>query len=393
MRSIGLAAIAVLTVIPMVPAGAADLQVKPVLKAPAPPPSNAGFWIGAEYLLWSAKGDKLPPLVTTSPPGTPLVQAGVLGAPGTTVLFGNDRVNDGWRSGARVSAGYWFDPRRTTGIEASFFILDRSATNFAASSGGTPILAQPFVDASTGLQQATLIAFPGLSSGSVAISDTSRLLGAGAVYRTEFCKTCAFGSVSGLIGYRFLRLRDNLAMNSTIVSLGGGAIPAGTMITTTDQFDTTNSFHGLDLGLSGEVANGPWKLMWLAKVAVGGTFADVDINGATTVASPGGGVVTGAGGFYALPTNMGRHSSNRFAVAPELGANVSYQINSNLRAFAGYSFLYWTGLVRPGGAIDSTINPSQIGGLPLVGPARPQTQFNTTDYWVQGVNVGLAYNF
>ena len=80
-------------------------------------------------------------------------------------------------------------------------------------------------------------------------------------------------------------------------------------------------------------------------------------------------------------------------MAPELAANVSYQVDNHLRIFAGYSLLYWTGLVRPGGAIDSTINATQQGGLPLVGPARPQAQFNTTDYWAQGFNVGLAYNF
>ena len=35
-------------------------------------------WI---YLAWTVKGDRIPPLVTTSPAGTPLGQAGVLGAP------------------------------------------------------------------------------------------------------------------------------------------------------------------------------------------------------------------------------------------------------------------------------------------------------------------------
>ena len=54
---------------------------------------------------------------------------------------------------------------------------------------------------------------------------------------------------------------------------------------------------------------------------------------------------------------------------------------------------WWTGLVRPGGAIDSTVNPTQLPPGTLAGPARPQIQFNTTDYWVQGFNVGLAYNY
>src|SRR5262249_51829749 len=149
---------------------------------------------------------------------------------------------------------------------------------------------------------------------------------------------------------------------------------------------------GLDLGLTGDIAGGPWKLTWLAKAAIGGTFSATDISGATVTTVPGVGPATTAGGLLALPTNIGSRDSSRFAVARELAAHVSYQINGNLRAFAGYSVLYWTGLVRPGGVIDSTINPSQLSGQPLVGPARPQAQFNTTDYWAQGFNVGLAYS-
>lgn len=99
--------------------GAARAADLPFLKAlPAPPPTGA-FWIELDYLAWTVKGDHLPPLVTTSPAGTPLGVAGVLGAPGTTILFGNSAVNDDWCSGGRVSAGYWFDPGHTRGVEAS----------------------------------------------------------------------------------------------------------------------------------------------------------------------------------------------------------------------------------------------------------------------------------
>jgi hypothetical protein len=376
----------------LAPAAAADLKPKPLLKAPAPAPPSA-FWIGAEYLLWSAKRDKLPPLVTTSPPGTPLAQAGVLGAPGTSVLFGDASTNDRWRSGARVRAGYWLDPQHSSGIEASVFILDRTSSGFAASSSGTPILAQPFIDASTGLPNAILIAFPGVSSGSIGISDPSRLFGAGADYRRELCRSCALGSVSALVGYRFLWLRDKLEIESMVVAAGNSAIPAGTIFATTDQFTTSNFFHGLDLGLTGDVGNGPWTLTWTAKLALGATIADVDINGDSTTTLPGAAPVTTAGGFYALPTNSGGFSSARFAISPELTAQLGYDVSPNVRVFAGYSLLYWTGLVRPGGTIDTTINTTQLGGLPLAGPARPLPQSNTTDYWAQGVNLGASYKF
>src|SRR5262249_20067495 len=155
----------------------------PVLKAQ--PPAGGVFWISAEALAWAAKGDHLPPLVTTSPAGTPLAQAGVIGQSGTSVLFGNDDVSDRFRAGARVRAGYWFDPQRTRGIELYAFMLDRDATKLTFSSNTFAILAHPYTDAVSGLPSASLVAFPGTFSGSVAIDDTSRLFGAGAAYRTE----------------------------------------------------------------------------------------------------------------------------------------------------------------------------------------------------------------
>jgi hypothetical protein len=377
----------------LAPAAAADLTPKLLRKASAPAPPSA-FWIGADYLLWSTKGDRLPPLVTTSPPGTATSQAGVLGAPGTLVLFGDDSRSDRWRSGVRLRAGYWLDPQHASAIEASVFIFDRSSAGFAASSSGAPILAEPFLGATTGLQDAMLVALPGVVSGAVSISDPSRLFGAGADYRIEMCRTCTLGSVSGLVGYRFLWLRDTLTIdNGLVAGPAAAAVPTGTIFAVEDQFATRNFFHGLDLGLTGDIRNGPWTLTWTAKLALGATLTDMSINGATTTTVPGGAPVTTAGGLYALPTNIGTFSSAHFAAAPELTAQFGYDISANVRLFAGYSLLYWTGLVRPGGTIDTTINPTQIAGQPLAGPPRPQPQSNTTDYWAQGLNLGAAYRF
>src|SRR5262249_32043541 len=57
-----------------------------------PPPGQ--WWVRGEYLQWWLQGAHLPPLVTASPPGTPITSAGILGAPGTTVLFGDSDVNN-----------------------------------------------------------------------------------------------------------------------------------------------------------------------------------------------------------------------------------------------------------------------------------------------------------
>ena len=223
-----------------------------------------------DYLAWTVKGDKLPPLATTSPPGTPQAQAGVLGVPGTSVLFGDSTVNDEWRSGLRARIGYWFDPQCTIGFEGSFFGLEQASTEFNAGSAGIPMLARPFLDALANQQSAALSAFPGLVAGSVNINETSRFLGADALYRQTI------GSWGGehfsvLIGYRYLHSSDKLGIASASTVTGGGFIPSGTTLNVSDSFNATSNFHGLDLGIIGEFTQGPWLLEWRGKVALAPT--------------------------------------------------------------------------------------------------------------------------
>ena len=382
MRHLSLAFISIISVVAHTQiAAAADIPVK----TPAPAPQAGGsFWAEAEYLYWQIKGDKLPALVTTGP-DTLIATAGVLGAPGTSVLFGQSTVNQDWRSGVRVRAGYWFDPARTTGIEAHFFGLENASTDFFASSDGTTVLARPFFNAPINAQDAQLIAFPGLVAGQVSAGETSHLLGAGIAFRKRLCEACALGPVAGIIGYRYLRLKDQLGISSF-------SSAPGSTFAVSDEFETRNEFHGLDLGVAGHMVNGPWRFDWLAKVAVGGTFTNIAVNG-SSVNNIGGVITAAPGGLLALPTNMGNFNNERFSVVPELNARIGYQFSPQLRAVVGYNFIYWTGVVRPGGVIDTTVNPTQLPPGPLVGTARPAPRADTSDFWAHGVSVGLAYNF
>jgi hypothetical protein len=205
------------------------------------------------------------------------------------VLFGDANVNGAWRSGGRLQAGYWFDPSRKRGLEVSFFDLQDASTGFAANSGTNAILARPFVNALTNQQDTTLVSFPGVATGAIAVNETSRLLGAGALYRQEIG---AWGGqrISGLIGYRYLHSSDDLSIPSNSNFLGGGGIPA-LALSGTDAFSASSDFHGLDLGLAGEWKGGPWTLEWRGKVALGANFNSAAISGMTTiggVAFPGG---------------------------------------------------------------------------------------------------------
>lgn len=355
------------------------------MKAPPKPADFNPFWAEADYLAWSVTGDKLPALVTTSPVGTPLGVVGVLGQPTTTVLFGNSSVNNDWRSGGRITAGYWFDPQRSRGIEASFFGLENLSTGFATDTNANPILARPFTNALTGFPDALIAGFPGLATGSASASETSRLLGAGALYRWDL-GAWSGQRVSALVGYRYLRSTDTLTISNTATILAFGTFSP------TDNFKASSNFHGLDLGLTGDWRNGPWSLEWRGKVALGANLNSADISGST--ASTVAGVTTTApGGFLALSSNIGHYDQTRFAVVPELSLKAGYQVAPGWRLITGYDVMYWTGVQRAGGLIDTTVNPNLAPPPAGGGPNRPAPVLNTTNLLAQGFSFGVRYNY
>ena len=231
----------------------------------------------------------MPPLATASPAGTPLAAAGVLGTPGTSVLFGDERVNSDGRSGGRLDLGYWLDPCQTIGVGADYFQTAGLASRFY--SGNTlPVVSRPFVDALTGLPSAELVAFPGVLSGAVgAAVRSSSLYGADAYLRQNLCRDadCA-GSVrlDALYGYRFLEYAERVGIAESLTPLGPLFAP-GTHIAVSDRFATTNEFNGGQVGLLAEATYHRWVLNAVAKLALGDMHRTVDIDGFTQVTVPG----------------------------------------------------------------------------------------------------------
>jgi hypothetical protein len=51
-------------------------------------------------------------------------------------------------------------------------------------------------------------------------------------------------------------------------------------------------------------------------------------------------------------------------------------------------------LVRPGDQIDRTVNSNQLPPpLPASGPVRPIFTLRESDFWVQGIRVGLEFRY
>jgi hypothetical protein len=362
-------------------------------REPCGPPGRA--WVSAEYLLWWLRGSATPPLVTTGPAtggGLP----GSLGAPGTVVLFGGDRDDDDPYSGFRVTAGLWCDDCRTHGIEASYFHIFPRSNDFSLNSDRVPVIARPFINTGTGAPDVEFVAFPGLVTGNIRIDQETRLQGADVNYICNLCCTCT-GRTDIFAGVRYLELSDHLDIVEDV--LVDPSVPGigGARIIVADSFATRNSFYGGQIGVRREIWRDRFFVSGTAKLALGSTHQVVDINGSTTIIVPGGAPTTVRGGLLALSSNIGHYDRDRFSVVPEIGINVGMQVSDRLRVFGGYNFLYWTNVVRAGEQIDLVLNPNLIPtsgsfGTPG-GPARPAFNFNESNFWAHGINVGVELRF
>lgn len=344
------------------------------------------IYVRAEYLAWWLKGDTTPPLVTTSPNGTVATEAGVLGAPGASVLYGGSGMNSAMRSGARLVAGWWLDP--SARIEVEFFGLGNAQTSFNESSTGNPILARPFFNLQTGAQDSNLIAFPTTTQGSIQVMERSSFMGAG-IHATQnlSCTQCCPDRQfrwDFIYGFRYLRLAENLTINSSLTS----TVSPGTVFTTFDGFKTANNFYGADLGLMREKRSSRWSLTTIGRIALGFTSQVATVSGNSTTTPAGGSTSTSNGGLLALPSNIGTYHRDAFTYVPQLELKLGYYVTQNLRLTVGYDLIYWSRVARPGEQINTSVNTSQTGGGTLTGPAGPLFTFHESDLWIQGVSVG-----
>ena len=121
-----------------------------------------------------------PALLTTSPANTPQADAGVLGRPGTTVLFGNDALFDNDRSGGRVRLGVWLDNQQDYAVEGEYFFLGDGSLRFYQQSDGDPSWPGRSSTFSPGSRMPRSTAYPGVLAGKVTINaSTGAAVGGG----------------------------------------------------------------------------------------------------------------------------------------------------------------------------------------------------------------------
>jgi hypothetical protein len=411
---------------------------EPISFAEPPPPSTV--YVDADYLRWWVLHGPAPTLLTTAPNNglnATGLTGGILGKPGTIILFDGSSLNYGAFNAVRLAAGVNVGSEGFWSLEASGFYLPQRSINFniAGGSNGTPLLTVPFLDAATG-QQASLdissqdAVFNPFLTGGIAIHSDIQVWGFEANAIAHSIRT-GERSVDVFAGIRTLGLNENLSINQIITPVqtgnitlqfpttGQGAadyfsVVGGSPVQVFDSFSTRNQFFGTQFGSRFRWDFGRLSADLTAKVAVGITHQEAIITGfssAGAAINPNTGAVMSnlltPGGVFALKNNIGSFSQNPFSIAPEIGLNLTWPITTWLRLRVGYSALYWSNVARPGAQIDPVLNSKLIptGALlptntlpigafiPGAEQGRPYFTFHDSAFWAQGVHVGFDIRY
>jgi hypothetical protein len=306
-------------------------------------------------------------------------------------------VDGGAQNGARFTVGYWLNDAATMGVEGQYFFLGLKTNNQRVNEDGSPGSLPTYIPFifTDGSHVSASVNVPGSFVGFSTLATSEQLQGA------ELNGLANLASGPGwrldlLGGFRYWQLDEGLSFSNISPSVDG--INTEGSYTDYDNFFTHNQFWAGQIGARGEYRIGGLFVNGTAKIALGDMHEIVNISGGNISTVVANAPVSAAGGAFAQPTNIGHTAHDRFAVLPEIDLNIGYQYRS-IRAFLGYTFQYASNVARPGDQIDPVLNATQssvlqgVSDTHLVGAARPEPLFHTSDFWAQGINFGLELTF
>jgi len=387
-------------------------------------------WIEGEYLLWKMKKNPLPaPLVTQGSPSDPLI--GALGQPGTKIKLGKQPMDMGWIRGIQVTAGGWLPAAQHIGLEASYFLLPsttRKKSLHTSGEIGSPSYAVPIYDTTglwglNGVPGESVYLLPGPLEttpgfyGNFHLKLSSQFQGAQLSGIYQVAKW-----LNAIAGFRWLQLKEHLKFRVSTYSVPGAPL-SFSFTDTKDSFKTDNNFCGGQVGIGTECISRYVDLKGTLLVGLGTILETLRISGSSKTSN--GNLFyetkntaheTLKGGIFAQKTNSETHHRAVFATAIDANIQASLKLFRYLELDVGYAFLWVSALARPGKQIDRKINPTltalanasreTVGtqqaptpfGMP--GPAqpkqgakRPRSSLKNSDFWVQGLTVGMTARF
>ena len=355
--------------------------VRPPLLAddPCAPPR---WELGLDFLSWYPRRGWLPPVVTTSPP----TSLGLIGAPGTMILYGNERIDlrHDRLIGTQATLAWHFDSEGFWAAELRAFFLERDSSNYTIKPQSDLLLARPYVNAVDGSPGAEIFAGPTptgeLLEGSINAYTRIEVFGQELNLRYEAWSDETL-TLEAIVGSRFLQMRDRFDVTTSSRTMPDRA----TLYGVSDHFQTFNKFYGGQVGLRSTWHWHSWLVQMGGAMALGATDQSIRTKGQRLTQTPDLRDDRPLG-LLVLPSNSGAARRTIFDLIAELNLKLGYQATDHLRFFVGYSVLAWSRPVRSGNQIDS-LNTDQITN-PLSPPMRPRLTFRDELFWLQGISAG-----
>ncbi len=353
------------------------------------------FWFRADYLVWWLRKEQTPPIIQSLPDSLALTSDLPPGS-ATTLFPGNNQLRYNGLSGLRLDAGLWLTADHQFGIDVGGFAIQNRTLSaaYASDANGSPILARFYTNANTGALTSLKFSIPdpatGYSGALSASAAVSNIYSGDANIVWNGFRVFS-DNTDWLLGARYFGMRERLDVNGTANFRDGSGLSVR------DHFAVSNQFYGAQIGWRARLCG--WygfSVDGIFKFALGSNREQVNISGSNTFTSPTGVTNTQAGGLYAQDSNSGTHTKDKIAVLPDLTANLNYNITQRCAAYVGWNFLYVNHLVRVGSTIDSNVNDSNIRYVAAPTPgnaAGPVFTFKQESVWLQGINIGLRYEY
>jgi hypothetical protein len=302
-------------------------------------------------------------------------------------LFGGEQFFKDLTAGGRLTIGTWLDDCRNRSLVFRGWTATESDASFSAreSINGGDILAIPTTVAN--LPNAVLIAFPNSAEdfgrfGSVSASASSNVFG-GDISVRQFWTGGLGTTYDVLYGYQYMRLQEDLQLsfNSTKTQ---DPFPdeIGNNLSSSDQFDTQNEFHGGQLGLAGRYREGCWSFDWLGKVGFGNVRRTSERRGRTVITTDTPPSAIQDTGLLVNEINRGTLSDSTFGWVPEFDVSIGWHKYPRFDVTFGYNIIAMTDAVRLSGIMDprNTVDT-------------PQTGMNSDTFVLQGMHFGIRHTW
>ncbi len=353
----------------------------------------------AEYLIWFNKNiPSLPPLVVTDR---------VNPEQGDITLTGANTASIDFHvfSGGRLSLGYFAGDCQTCGVETTLFMLFRQSLRLRVDSSS--FLGRSFFNTFTNADDAFVVGFPDVASGTINVVTSSQTWGAEInawrnivnepiteQFRLDF-----------LVGFRYLDLNEDVSITSAThfnqnlaTTNPNVAAFAGSQVAAADLFGTDNQFFGGQIGFSSKYYGDLGTIDFRFKLAIGDDHESLNTRGSQLRTFPNGVSVPSVGGVLVQRSNLGYFTHDQFIVVPEASVNWILALTKNIDINLGYTLLFMSHALRPGNNIDRSVDPSQLPnftgarGAP-VDLTRPGVPFLQTNYYAHGLSAGITFRW